>query len=76
MNDSIIMQVLKSSTNLSGIIYHFKFSQSLSFPEDLTEWPIFAQIQENIAILLIFEKPMELDNILMIQTSMDLDLLF
>lgn len=67
------MKVNQRIYNLSKIILHLNFSQSLASFDELIEGLIGADFQENINILMVLEDMLKLDNMLMTKRLMNFD---
>ena len=52
----------------------FEFSNALSSPDQLIQSLILAQLQQNVHILLIFEKPVKPHDVLMTPAKLPMDL--
>ena len=74
MDDSVTVQVLDGIANLDNVALHLELVQSLSSSQKLVERRRRAHFEQDVHVLGVFEEVLEADDILVMQTAMNLDL--
>lgn len=74
MNDAVRVQVLECADDLHGVALHLELVQTLSAFEQLIHALVMAQFQQDVDVLGIFKEMLELANVLVFDTPVDLDL--
>lgn len=74
MNYSVTMEVLHSCAELIKIALYLKFMKSFPSSQEFIEGLIVAKFKQDVDIFSIFEKMLKTHNVVVMQTSVDLDL--
>ena len=74
MNDAVRVQILECVDDLHCVTLHFEFVESLAPFQQLVHTCILAQFEQNIDILAIFEKVLEVTHVCMLDGAVNLDL--
>ena len=74
VDDPVRVQVLQSVYYLHCVALHFELMESFSALEQLVHRLILAEFQQDVHILAVFEKVLEVAHVRVLDTAMDLDL--
>lgn len=69
----VTVQVFECDNDLNDVALHFEFRETLSALDEFIESIVRAQFEQNVNVFVIFKNVLESNNVLMIQTLVDLD---
>jgi hypothetical protein len=73
VDHSVRVQILEGANYLQRVALHLQFVEPLPPFEQVVERLVLADFEENVNVLCIFEKVIELANMLVLQTPVDFD---
>lgn len=73
MDDSVGVEVFECLDDLDGVAERFEFSDALATLDEFVKCLMWAEFEENVHVFLIFEDVLELYDVVMVQTLVDLD---
>ena len=74
MNDSMRVKILQSTNDLDRVALNFELMKALASLEQLIHALVLAEFEQDVYIFTVFEEMLEVAHILMLDTSVDLDL--
>lgn len=74
MNNILFVKIIHAKASLKEIVKCFAFTELLPFPKVAKEGPSFSVFEDEINVIIIFEKVVKLYDIAVIQSFLDLDL--
>ena len=74
MNDSMRVEVLEGTNDLRRVALHFQFVQPFTPLKQFVHTCVLAKLEQDVHIFAVFEEVLEMANICMLDTSVNLDL--
>lgn len=74
VNDSVRVEVLEGAYNLGGVALHFQLVQALTPLKKLVHACVLAKLEQDVDIFAVFKKVLEMANVVVLDTPMNLDL--
>ena len=74
MDDSVLVKVLQGINDMRSVALNFQLVKALTPFEKLVHALILAKLEEDVYILAVLEEVLEVAHVVMLDTSMNLDL--
>lgn len=74
MDDAVTVEVFNRRADLIYIALDFNFMKALSATKQLIERLVLAELEQNVDVLCILEEMLEADDVVVMETAVDLDL--